>query len=91
MVPSSEKAPLIEDQEELRAIRTETLNRMREAGGKDPEVSFADVVDKHCPIGIHYGDACIAIEHVRPFVGRMPVHLTVASRSQAHIDARDVP
>jgi len=90
-VPSSEKLPLIENQEEFRAIRAETLDRMRETGGKDPKISFAHVVDKHRAIGIHYGHARIAIEHIRPFIGRMPVHLTVASCGQAHIDARDIP
>jgi len=91
IVPSSEKIAVIENQEEFRAIRAETLDRMWETSGKDPKISFVHVVAKHRAIGIHYGHARIAIEHNPPLIGRMPVHLTVASCGEAHIDARDIP
>jgi hypothetical protein len=71
---------LIEDQKELCSIRSQTLDRMRKASREDPEVALAYVTDKHRAVGIHYGDASLAIENIGPFIGRMPVQFTEATR-----------
>src|SRR5256885_14888248 len=40
---------VVEHQQELGAVRTETLDRMGNAGGEAPQVAHADVVDEVSP------------------------------------------
>jgi hypothetical protein len=47
------KHALIEYQEKFASVWTETLNRMRKASGKVPQIALAHVIDEDRPIGIH--------------------------------------
>src|ERR1700689_991456 len=73
---------LVKDQKKLRSIRSKPLNGMGKASGKEPKIAFSNVTDEHGAIGIHNRDPGIAIEHVSPFVGGVPVHLAIAAGSE---------
>ncbi len=84
------KISFIEYEEEFAAVRVESLDGMRIASGKIPEVIFLDVVDEHGSVGIHDCNARFAIEHHGPLVRSVPVKLAEAASGEAHVDARQI-
>ena len=67
------KHSFIEGEKEFAAIWPEALNRMRVAGGEEPEIAFRDIADKNSSVRIEDRHPGISIKHVGPFVGRVPV------------------
>ena len=84
------KGTLIEHQQKLTTIRSQPLNRVGKSGWKEPKISFTNVVDEHCPIGIEHRDTGIPIFHEGPFVGCVPVQFAKATCSQSHIHASKI-
>jgi hypothetical protein len=81
---------VVEHEEELAAVRTEPLDRVRKARCKVPEIADPDVVDEVPSLRIDGGDPRCPVEHVGPLGGFMPMQLTHPAGIQAHIDAGDV-
>ena len=59
--------PVVENQQEFAAVGTKTLDRMRNARWKIPEIADADVIDEVSSLRVDRGDAGGAVEHVGPF------------------------
>src|SRR3981189_283024 len=70
---------VVEDQKELAAIRTESLNRVRNARSEVPEIAHPHVVDKVSSLRVDGRDPRGAIQHVGPFGGLVPMELTHAA------------
>ena len=81
---------VVEHQQELAAVGTEALDRMRDAGGKIPEIADADVVDEVAALRVDRGDARGAVEHVGPLGLLVPMQLAHAAGIEPHVDAGDV-
>ena len=81
---------VVEHQQKLGAVGTETLDRMRDARREIPQVADADVVDEIAALRIDRGDARGAVEHVGPFGGLVPMQLAHAAGIEPHVDAGDV-
>lgn len=80
------KAAAVENQKEF-ATFLETLDRMRNGGGKIPQIAHADIVDKGASLFVDGGDAGAAGEHVGPFRFLVPMHLANRAGLEAHVDA----
>ena len=78
---------VVEDEQELRAVWRETLERVRVARGEVPEVAFEEVVHEHAAFGVEGGDAHGAFEHVCPLRFFVPVQLADHAVVQAHVDS----
>ena len=81
---------VVEDQQEFAAVRTEALDRVRNAARKIPEIADADVVDEIAALRIDRGDAGSAVEHVGPFGRLVPMQFAHAAGIQAHVHAGDI-
>src|SRR5262249_25829903 len=57
---------------------------------EEPEVAFRNVTDEDASIRLEYRHSGIAIEHVGPLIGCMPVEFAVASSRQTHGDTSQV-
>src|SRR5437867_6044877 len=60
---------------------------MRISGWEVPEIAFANIIDKDCPIRIQHRHAGISIEHDGPLVRCVPMKFAKAAGRQAHVDA----
>ena len=81
---------VVEHQQKLGAVGSETLDRMRDARREIPQVADTDVVDEIAPLRIDRGDARRAVEHVGPFGGFVPMQLAHAAGVEPHVYAGDV-
>ncbi len=81
---------VVEHEQKFRAVRIETLDRMRDTGPEIPQIADADVVDEIAPVGVDRGDARRAGEHVGPFGGLVPMQLTNAAGIEPHVHAGNV-
>ena len=84
---------LVEDEQELAAafaLVADALDGVRGAGGEEPEVTGADLVDEHGAVGREERDAGAAGEHDGPLVGEVPVELAERALGEAHVDAGEV-
>ena len=75
---------------ELAAVRAKSLQGMRHACRKIPEVALFDVGDVGPACGIEHRDATAAVGHDRPFRRLVPMQLADTAGGQPHVDARDV-
>ncbi len=81
---------VVEDQQELAAVGTEALDRVRQARREIPQVADAEVVHEAAALGIDDGDARVAVEHVGPLGFLVPMHLADGAGVEAHVDAGHV-
>ena len=81
---------VVEHQQELGAIRAETLDRVGNTRGEIPEVADADIVDEVSPLRIDRGDSRRPIKHIGPLGGLVPMQLAHAAGIQTHVHAGDV-
>ena len=79
---------VVEANDEFTAVRAESLQRMRSAGGKIPEVALVDVRNIRPAFGVENRHAATAVRHDRPLGSLMPVQFPDAARGQPHVDAR---
>jgi hypothetical protein len=56
---------------------------------KKPEVAFANIAYEYLTIGTHHPYAGFSVQHVSPFVSRVPVEFAIAPGGQAHVDASE--
>src|SRR6266850_329030 len=64
---------------------------MRMSRWEKPEVALTNVTYEHLTVGTHHRYAGFSVQHVSPFVGRVPMEFAVAPGGQAHINASDIP
>ncbi len=77
----------IKCQNKFAAISTEPLQGMRKAGREIPQIACFNVLHIGTACSIKHSDAATTIGHDCPFRRAMPVHLTNAPCTQAHVDA----
>jgi hypothetical protein len=77
----------IETYQEFATVRTESLQRMRQAGRKIPKVAFFHVGDIRSAHFVERGDAACTVGQVGPLRKLVPVHLPDAAGCQPHVDA----
>src|SRR3981189_3282142 len=70
-------------------VWAETLQRMRLACRKIPQITLVNVRDVWPALGVENRHAAAAISHDRPLSGLMPVQFPDAPGCQPHVDARD--
>lgn len=73
-------------QQEFAAFVWQALDRMRDTGGKVPEVTGRHVGNEIVAIMVDCCDAGLACQHERPFGLLVPVQLADAAWRQAHVD-----
>lgn len=81
---------VVEDEEELGAIGTEALQRVRVARWEVPEVALLEVIDKATTLGVERSDADLALENVRPLSLLVPMQLTDNALVQTHIHTSEL-
>jgi hypothetical protein len=74
---------------EFAAVRAETLQRMRLACGKIPEITFIDIRNIGAAHGVENRHAAAAVGHDRPLRRLVPVQFPDATGGQPHVDACD--
>ncbi len=79
---------VVEDEQELAAIVTKPLDRVRRSSGKEPEVTLAEVVDEGLVAPLERGDARPALQHVCPLTLLVKVELAHRSGLEPHVHAR---
>ena len=60
------------------------------ACGKNPQIIFADVPNKDFSVRVDERYPGVAVQHVSPFVGGVPVQFAIASGREPHVDAGNV-
>lgn len=63
------KVALVKDEEKLTAL-VQRLDRVRHAGGHEPEVTLLDVVDRVAPVLVDHREPSGSVQHVRPLTCR---------------------
>jgi hypothetical protein len=58
---------IVENENELAAVRLKALDRMRNPSGEESHITLANVLNKGSSFLIHSGDARGARNHVGPF------------------------
>jgi len=81
---------VVEDDDELCAIRSETLQRVRESRREEPQVALVDVFDARHAGAAERGDAAAAACHERPLGGLVPVQLADPACLEVHVDPGDL-
>jgi hypothetical protein len=81
---------ITEHDNELAAIGTNALQRMREPRRKVPKVTDADVLYTRPPVSVHDRNAALAVGHDGPFCGPVPVQFPDAAGSQPHIHTGEI-
>src|SRR5262245_54445726 len=84
------KVAIVKRQKEFAAVRIETLDRVRNPRREKPKVTHAHVIDEVAPLRVDGGYAGVAIKHVRPLGGLMPMQLAHAPAIEAHVHAGDI-
>ena len=77
---------VVKHEKELAALR-KTLDRMRDAGRKEPDVAGLQVVDIDASFVIDHRHAAAPFEHVAPFSFLVPMHLLDHTGAEAHVHA----
>ncbi len=80
---------VVKHQQELRSVRIQPLNRMRNTRRKIPEIPFGYVRNKALALEIKPRNARVPIKHECPLCSRVPVQFANSSRGQPHIHARN--
>jgi hypothetical protein len=80
---------VVEADHEFATVRPETLQGVRSARGKIPEIAFFHVSNIRPAFRIKDGNSASAVGHDGPFGGLMPMQLPNASGGKAHVDAGD--
>lgn len=81
------KVAVIEDDEELGSVLTETLQRVRHTAGEVPQVTLLQIIDEVAALVVESSDAHLTIKHVSPFGLLMPVKLTDDALVESHVDS----
>ena len=66
-------------------MRADSLQRMRLAGGEEPEIALAHILHVSAAFRVQHRDAALAVRHVGPFRGLMPMQLTDTARTEPHV------
>ena len=80
---------IVEGEDEFSAIRAETLQRMRQARGKVPQIALLHVRNRWAPLLVYDRDAAVVVSHHRPFRLLVPMEFANAAHPEAHVHARD--
>src|SRR5689334_2754269 len=81
------KVFVVEYQKEPAAIRAQTLDRVRNTGREEPQVTHAHVADKAIAFLIDGSNARLAVQHDRPFPFDVPMQLPDAAGCEPHFYA----
>jgi hypothetical protein len=81
---------VIEHQKEFGAIGIKALDRVRNARREIPEIADPHVIDEVSPFGVDGGDAGLAVKHVGPLGGLVPMHLTHTAGIEPHVHTGDI-
>jgi hypothetical protein len=79
-----------ECQQEFAAVGRQALNRMRNTGRKEPQITGLDVIDEIMAVLIDGSDASLAGDHERPLRLLVPMQLANTAGSEPHVDPRDL-
>jgi hypothetical protein len=71
------------------AVWAESLQRMRQARRKVPQIALFRVRNRWAPLLVFDRDAAVAVSHHRPFRLLVPMEFASAARPEAHVHARD--
>ena len=80
---------VVESEEELAPVRTQTLQGVGESDREVPEVALLHVRDEGAAFWVEHGDAAIAVAHEAPLGGLMPVQFPDPARIETHVHAGD--
>jgi hypothetical protein len=83
------KVTLVKDKQELSTV-LECLDRVRNTGGEEPDISLAKVVSEGLRLVVDSCNTNTALQNQGPFTGSVPVKLTVSVRLELHIDTSHV-
>src|SRR5579872_612762 len=78
---------VIEADNKLATVRSETLEGMRVTGRKIPDITLLNVGNIWTACRINHGNPAVTVSHVRPFGCLMPMQLADAAGRQSHVDA----
>lgn len=81
------KVAVIENDEELGSVLTETLQRVRHTTGEVPQVTLLEVVDEVAALVVESSDAHLTVQDVSPFGLLVPVKLTDDALVESHVDS----
>ena len=70
---------VIEADNKFATVRSKTLQRMRIAGGEVPDIALFDVGNIGAAHRIDHGDPAVAVSHVRPLGGLVPMQFADAA------------
>ncbi len=79
----------VEYKEKLGTIGVQSLNGVRNPGGKIPEIAFGYIGDEALAVEINRRDARVSVKHQGPLGSGVPMQFTDASGCQPHIDTRN--
>jgi hypothetical protein len=84
------EVPVVEDEEELAPVVADPLDRVRDAGREEPEVTLPDIVQERLAPPVDGGDPRAALQDVGPL--GLPVEMELADGAplQPHVDAGDL-
>ena len=68
-------------------MRADSLQRMRLAGGEEPEIALAHILHVSATFRVQHRDAAVAVRHIGPFRRLMPMQLADAARTEPHVHA----
>ena len=66
-------------------MRADSLQRMRLAGGEEPEIALAHILHVSAAFRVQHRDAAVAVRHIGPFRRLMPMQLADAARTEPHV------
>jgi len=81
---------VVKDEQKFAAVALDSLDRVRDARRKIPEVALADVVLEGATVLVDGGDPRPAFEHVGPLGRFVPVHFPDTAGLEPHIDTGDL-
>jgi len=82
--------PVIEREHEFGTVRSQSLQRVGQAGREIPQVAGLHVGHLGASQFVQYRNPTVAVRHDGPLGLLVPVQFANAVRPQAHIDARDI-
>src|SRR5207237_189079 len=77
------KTAIVKHQQELGSVALQALNRVRDAGGKVPQVAFRKILDEAFAVAVNSSEAHAPVEHNPPFRCFVPMQLTASLTSIA--------
>src|SRR5207302_7445995 len=81
------KVAVIENEQELRAIGIQSLNRVRNSGGEIPKIVFRYVGDEAFAFVVDGGNPRASVEHIGPLRSGMPMEFADSAGRKPHIHA----